>query len=166
MNLIYQGDVSITFNHKTVKYKNKGTFHLFRLFSYMLYNGQTDVGSLPAGIMIYEADSEEILNTPYCINHKSKELLTTYVLTHKYTTESTENNERRFHTVFDATVAPEYLIKKPQTQKLTLALISADEEDILAAIPFNLEYINYLIQGSSAIINWTLTLKNSNESTE
>lgn len=166
MNLIYQGDVSITFNHKTVKHKNKGTFHLFRLFSYMLYNGQTDVGSLPASIMIYEADSNEILNTPYCSNHGSKELLTTYVLAHKYTTESTEGTEvieRHFHTVFDVTVTPEYLIKQPQTSKLTLALISGDKEDILAAIPFNLEYINYLIQGSSAIINWTLTLKNSTE---
>ena len=158
MNLIYKGDVDVTISHKKRKLKNNGTEYLFKIFTHMVTGGVVPHTMLPCYLMLYKRNQASICNSPLTEEHTGSELLTNFVILHKYTI----NEDSTYAAVFDTNITPEYKasLSVSRDEPITLALISQDKTSILAAVPFEYDDYTYLESGNSAIIKWTIYLTN------
>lgn len=162
MNLIYEGNVEVTVKYKSYKKKNHGTKHLFRLFTSMITGEIVSSSSYPYYLHLISSPLNEVIDKPEITNHVNSALLKFYPQVHRYS----NNIANKYNAIFDATILSEHLrnnMATPAEGGITLALVSQNENTILAAVTFNNEYYNALTQGHSAVIRWTMTIRNSEE---
>lgn len=161
MNLIYSGDVQITFNHTILHKHNHGTINLFKLFSTIMSRETFNPFSLPTYMMIYKASANDLITNPY--NKDFTQILNEFVDINSYSIEETgPDGLPIFKAVFDAVIPYSYKnsVAVSGSDKLALALVGGDKETILASIEFSHDSYAFIASGSSAVIKWTMCLKN------
>ena len=171
MNLEYHGHVEIRINKKHYKLKNHGSSHLFRLLTTFLVGEDYDENHLPKYLALYNCNPSDLLTDTgsYTEDYKSDELHKLLINIVSKETTNTPN----FSVIFNSIIEPSHvnLAKIVNSARgFSLALVGGvsnesgnEKHPILAVVPFEEEYWNNLQNASSAVVQWTLTITNSQE---
>lgn len=167
MNLEYQGNVEIRINNKKYRIRNKGSDHLFRLLTTFLAGGDYDRINLPATLGLFNCSPTELFSLT------ESDLASVQLNREPIDISSKETYDSpNFCAVFNSVIESSHINsnKMVNTAKsFSLALMNGYDingqttkpDIILAAVEFDPSYWENLLSGSSAVIQWTLTITNS-----
>lgn len=153
----YKGSVEITIKNKTYRRYNHGCPELFRTLAMCLCRQLDTSYWTPTYLNMYSSGIDSVLENATHYNHESNSLLNVMVAVHPYA----EMSEGTYNAVFTALILPDNL--RSTTSKLTsvtVALLAANSQNILAATTISGDIIDSLSEGYSAQIKWTMKFDN------
>ena len=153
--LTYSGSLIVTYKNKKFITHNNGTKNLFHLLTKVLCNEEYSRKDLPNYFYLLSSSVNDVLKNPDTNEHTnilrfgieiSKQ---SKILEGKYTIEflGSLTSGNLLNTVTDYT-------------NLTLALVSANKQSILAAVEFSIESFNIVKSGGQAQLKWVMTIEN------
>ena len=158
-NLVYSGTLYIESEKKKSVKHNTGSIYLFKLIASVLCRENYSSAKLPTYVMLYNNTVDNIINDPVVQHHRSYELLNRTVDIVGYSSTSINSD---IESNFITTIYQSMLTQTLNTpSKVTLALISADKNEILAAVEFDTDIYTIIRSGSQAQLKWVLTISNS-----
>lgn len=163
-SLGYCGNVEIRTKTKNTRCRNSGTRNLFRLLTSFLAGDKVETNNhLPAYIALYNRNSADVLSEPETNNnHDYRLLIDEYIplIAQSFAPTDSDNLvERQYRTQFEAVVDYKCVVDVAATD-ITLALVSNNQEHILAAVDFPVDDYNVIRAGGLATIFWNLTFEN------
>lgn len=169
-NLVYEGTLKTDINGSICYSHNAGSEHLFKLISTILSRGNFQTSCLPGYLQLCTVTPELLLETPQLSQHKTDLLLTSLLdIRSSYTNYNDETEQ--YETIFESTLDKTMLRNTSSQTTLTLVLVSANRDDILATVSFDSTAYDSILAGNQAIIRWILAINNktiqvSNDETE
>lgn len=170
--LMYKGTVCITARHKKYRYNNAGSTKLFNLLINFLcgaYVNSFDKSVLPGKIGIFKMSKDDLLNS----SPNSKQISN---LKDRTTIDCGTEADTTPYVQYNFIIEARDIIDKniQTTAPISLGLISANKQDVLAAIDLadiegenNTSIIKEVLAGNtSVVINWKLCFVNSTSNKE
>ena len=156
-NIVYSGDVTITTVRKKFHLHNTGGESLFRLLTTILCREVYSVDELPTYIMMFARESSDVLSTPNFMTTDASSCseLADYVPVIAYT----EKDGNDVHSsVFTASFVATNI--RGGASSHSLALVSGDRKNIIAAVDMNENVVGALNQGQQSIVKWKMKIYN------
>ena len=153
--LTYSGSVIVTYKNKKFITHNNGTKNLFHLLTKVLCNEEYSRKDLPNYFYLLSSSVDAVLATPITSEH-------TNIL--RFGIEISKQSkiiEGKYTIEFLGSLTSGNLLNTVTTyEHLTLALVSANQQSILAAVEFSIDSFNVVKSGGQAQLKWVMTIEN------
>ena len=154
--LTYSGSLIVTYKNKKFITHNNGTKNLFHLLTKVLCNEEYSRKDLPNYFYLLSSSVNDVLNKPNTNDHTN--ILRFGIEISK---QSKIDNEGKYTVEFLGSLTSGNLLNTVTEYKnLTLALVSANQQSILAAVEFSIESFNIVKSGGQAQLKWVMTIEN------
>lgn len=160
--IVYSGKVLMKYENKQIEKRNSGSCNLFRLISCFLSKSSYSMNSLPAYFNLYTDSKDTLLSNSTTSSRTS--VLRNFI---DVSSEAkTDTKYTKFTTEYIGTLTSGNLVDTNVSYShLTLCLISADKNEILAAVDFPVESYNVVRNGGQVQLKWIMEFKNKSSST-
>lgn len=153
--LTYSGSLIVTYKNKKFITHNNGTKNLFHLLTKVLCNEEYSRKDLPNYFYLLSSSVEAVLAEPITTEH-------TNIL--RFGIEISKQSkiiEGKYTIEFLGSLTSGNLLNTVTTyEHLTLALVSANQQSILAAVEFSIDSFNVVKSGGQAQLKWVMTIEN------
>lgn len=165
-SLGYCGSVEIKTKTRSSRIHNNGTKHLFRLLTSFLAGDDVKTSTqLPAYIAMYNKSIDDFESDTEGDYKTSNNTIYSLIVGHyiPITTAqafTTAESNAAYGTKFEGVIDYKSVTDVNDVSNITLALVSGNQENILAVVPFDTDAYNVIKEGGLATIFWNLTFEN------